>query len=191
MTRGRCLSLLPAVLAALLAALPARDAAARTEFYVRRADTQLVGDVYRLDARIEYRFTPPALEALANGVPLTIAVKVAVERKRPWLWDQTLAVVRQRFELSVHALSGRYVVTHLNTGVSTSHPTLDDALRAMGRLEDFPLLDADLLADGADYQVALSARLDIESLPAPLRPLAYFDADWRLSSDTYEWPLEH
>lgn len=176
------------LLAALATVIPAREALSY-EFYVRRADTRLVEEVYRLDARIDYQLSATAREALASGVPLTIAVTIRVERKRDWLWDRTVAMVEQRFELATHALSGRYVVTNLNTGVSNSYATLDDALDAMGSLDGFPLLDAGLLAAGGDYEVTLRAHLDIEALPAPLRPLAYFDPDWRLSSDTFAWPL--
>ena len=32
--------------------------------------------------------------------------------------------------------------------------------------------------------------VDIEALPAPLRPVAYLSSPWRLTSEWYEWPLE-
>ena len=43
-------------------------------FEVSSATTQLEGGVYRLSAQIEYRLSNVALDALQNGVPLTVAV---------------------------------------------------------------------------------------------------------------------
>jgi hypothetical protein len=37
--------------------------------------------------------------------------------------------------------------------------------------------------------LALKARLDIESLPTPLRALAYVSPEWYLSSRWYKLPL--
>ena len=39
------------------------------------------------------------------------------------------------------------------------------------------------------YQVKMRTFLDIESLPAPMRPLAYISSDWQLDSDWVSWPL--
>jgi hypothetical protein len=52
-------------------------------FEVISASTRLEGGVYRLSAQIEYRFSNPALEALQNGVPLTVELEMEVRRRRP------------------------------------------------------------------------------------------------------------
>lgn len=170
----------------LLGALPA---AAETEFYVRHAETRLADRVYYLDARIQYRFSEEALEALRSGVALTIVLDIDVERRRPYLWNETRAALRQRFQLTHHALSARYILTNLNTGVSSTFATYEAAMDRLGRLKDFPLIDAELIDPDQQYLVELETYLDIESLPAPLRPVAYLNAGWRLSSDTYTCPL--
>ncbi len=62
-------------------------------------------------------------------------------------------------------------------------------MEAMGTLSDFPLLDAQLINEGKRYEVLMQAELDIESLPSPLRLLAYITPSWRLNSDWYTWSL--
>ena len=42
-----------------------------------------------------------------------------------------------------------------------------------------------------EYTLAIRAKLDIEALPAPLRPVAYVSPSWRMSSGWYEWNLAH
>ncbi len=177
---------------AVICALPGLAPAAGDDgalFSVERAGTRLVEDVYRLDAYIDYRFSPAVLDALENGVPLTVEVRVEVIRPRWWWWDAEVAVVSQHSLLQFHALSRQYLLTSLNTGAQLSFSRLQAALEAMGTLSDIPLLDRKLLAPEVQYQARLRAQLDIESLPSPLRPVAYLSTEWRLASEWFEWPL--
>lgn len=159
------------------------------EFQITDASTRLEGGVYLLDADIRYPLSRAAREALANSVPLTFVLQMQVRRERRWLWDVTVATLEQRFRLQYHALARQYVVTNLNSGTLQSFPTLDAATGFMGRIRGFPLLDRSLLEPGERYQAWLRAELDIQSLPAPLRPVAYLSGDWRLSSEWATWPL--
>jgi hypothetical protein len=158
-------------------------------FEVSSAATKLDSGIYRLSAQIEYRLSNAALDALQNGVPLTVEIEMEVRRQRPWLWDETVYALAQRFQLEYHTLSRQYLVTNLNSGERRGFPTRAAALRFMGRISDFPLLDRSLLLASERYEGALRARLDLETLPAPLRLFAYLSEDWRLSSDWYTWPL--
>lgn len=158
-------------------------------FEVLSATTKLEGGVYRLSAQIEYRFSSAALDALQNGVPLTVEIEMEVWRRRPWLWDETVYALAQRFQLEYHTLSRQYLVSNLNSGERRGFPTRTAALRFMGKINDFPLLDRSLLTGNERYEGALRARLDLEALPAPLRLFAYLSEDWRLSSEWRSWPL--
>ncbi len=172
---------------ALLAAPPA--VADEGAFVVQRADTRLDGGVYRLDASIDYRFSSAVLEALQNGVPVTIEIQIEVTRSR-WYWlNEDVAELSQFYLLQFHALSRQYLLTSLNSGAQRSFSSLYSALEVMGRIRDLPILDKKLLKPDTQYAVRLRARLDIESLPSPLRPLAYLSDQWRLVSDWYEWFL--
>lgn len=159
------------------------------DFDVVSASTRLEGGVYRLNARIDYRFSDAALEALQNGVPLTVELDMEVRRRRPWLWDETVYALTQRFRLEYHTLSRQYLASNLNSGERRGFPTRSGAVRFMGQIADFPFLDKSLLDPDERYEGALRARLDIEALPAPLRLLAYLSDDWRLASEWYSWPL--
>ncbi len=158
-------------------------------FQVLNADTRLWQEVYLLDADIDYEFSEPSLEALESGVPLTLYLEMEVLLQREWLWDETVASLQQRFTLEYHALADQYVVTNLNSDELKSFPTRGTATAFLGRIEDFPLLDRSLVEPDQDYYGRLRVSLDIESLPAPLRPMAYLSGDWRLTSEWYVWPL--
>lgn len=159
------------------------------EFTVREAHTELVNEVYQLDAWIDIQLGEEVVDALQSGVPITIEVDIEVYRPRQYLWNERIASLRQRYRLEYHALSERYLVTNLNTRAQQSYPSRAAAIAAVGVINDLPVLDRKLLAEGEGYMARLRARLDIEALPAPLRVLAYLSPSWRASSTWYAWEL--
>jgi len=160
-------------------------------FVVEHASTHLVEEVYVLNARILYRFNPDVLEALESGVPLTIRLDVEILRPREWLWNETFTTLVQRYQLQYHALTQQYLVKNLNSGIQYNFPTREGSLEALGEIGDLPLLDKRLLDPGTHYTARLRADLDVESLPGPLRLLAYLSPQWRVQSEWYTWPLTH
>lgn len=159
------------------------------EFLIRWAESRVSNEVYLLDAQIDYRLSPTALEALESGVPLTMRLDILVQRKRRYWLDETVADLEQRYQVRYHALSDQYLVRNLNSGGLYAYPTLGLALEGMGKVRHLPLLDRRLIGAGQHYEVELHAGLDIEELPAPLRPIAYISPSWRLESDWYSWSL--
>lgn len=172
-------------LLALLLAMPLHA----SDFFITGINTRLQENVYLLDAHVDYRFSEEALEALDNGVPLTFQLSIEIERKRKWWLDAEVANLQQRYRLQFHPLSHQYLLQNLNSGAFYAFQSLSAALDAMGTLHDFPLLDVQLIEKDEKYEVLLHAELDIESLPSPLRPLAYISPAWRLNSDWYTWSL--
>jgi hypothetical protein len=159
-------------------------------FTVRSAGTVLINKVYHLNARIDYHFSDEALEALENGVPLVVELAIEIERQRDYLWNETVASLRQRYQLSYEALTRRYVVTNLNSGADTYYAERDAAVAALGDVSNLPILDAGLLNPDQVYQIRLQASLDLEALPVPLRVIGYFSSKWSISSEWYSWPLQ-
>lgn len=159
-------------------------------FEIRNASLQLSGGVYYLDALIEYRLSSDANRALQSGVPLTIRVDVEVLTDRRFWFDTEQASLRQRYQLEYHALSERYIVRNLNSGLLASFATLFSALNYLGRIEHLPLIDASLLDPNHEYDLRLRTVLDVEQFPGPLRLLAFWRRDWSIGSDWYRWHLQ-
>jgi hypothetical protein len=169
----------------LLLALPLHAG----EFFITGVHIRPQADLYLLDANVDYRFSEEALEALDNGVPLTLQLSIEIKRKRNWWLNAGVASLQQRYRLQFHPLSHQYLLHNINSGAYYAFQSLTAAVDAMGSLRNFPLLDAQLIQEGESYEVLLQAELDIESLPSPLRPLAYITPAWRLNSDWYTWSL--
>ncbi len=160
-------------------------------FQVTRAETRTDGDLIRLDAEIRYGFSEPALEALGNGVPLTVAVHIQVRGSEDWLWDRSLVDRRLRYRIRYKPLSERYLVSRLPAAQGRTYVSRETAVAALGEIEDLALLGRARLKPGADYEIHINASLDLEELPLPLRPVAYLRSAWKQSTGWTKWPLAH
>lgn len=179
---------LAGLLVGITVLLPLQTSVAEEAFTIKSLETKLVEGVYLLDSRIEYRFSNEALTALQNGVPFLILLNIEVEQIR-WYWNKNMAELEQGYLLLYHALSEKFIIHNLNSGAQDHYTSLDAALSALGQVTNLPLIDAKLLHPAARYQVRMRTYLDIESLPAPMRPLAYISSDWKLDSNWVSWPL--
>lgn len=157
---------------------------------IKRAETFLQDDTYYLNAEIDYKFSNEAIEALEHGVALYINIEIKTEKERAFLWNKLVASSTIHYRLEYHPLSQRYLVTELNHFKRDDFRQLNSALNYLGEISDWPLLKQEKLQKQGIYHTALRARLDIESLPAPLRPIAFVSSRWRLASKWHEWVIK-
>lgn len=179
------------VLLAMLLILVSMHAHASEDgaFRIRTGTISLHNGVYYLNARVDYRLSHAAREALDNGVPLYVDLEIKVIRPRWWWWDEVVAELTQRYRLQYHALSQRYVLTAINSGESRSFHHLRAMLAELGKIQDLPVIDAELLDSEQHYLVRARVSLDLDSLPRPLRTVIYLSPQWRLISDWHQWQL--
>jgi hypothetical protein len=164
-------------------------------FDIHNARTRMVDGVYLLDADISFVFSEEALEAIENGVPVTIVLEMQVlrERRLVWdnlWWDKEIAQLEARLRIDTRPLSKTYLVRNLNSGETQVFGSFRELVVGLGKIREFPLLDEHLIGDEGHYYLRLRALLDIESLPSPMRPWAYLSSFWHLQSDWYRWPIE-
>ena len=171
----------------LLNSSPAKS---ENAFIIQSAQTEIINQVYHLNASINYHFSDEAISALKNGVPLIISLDINVTKERNWWWDDEVAHLEQGYLLIYHALSKNYIIHNLNSGVQKNYVNLRTALHSLGNIRRLPVMDASLLEPGSHYSISIRTHLDIESLPAPMRPLAYISDEWKLQSDWYSWSLQ-
>ena len=159
------------------------------EFTISQASARLQDGTYVVDATIGYEFSAAALEALENGVPLTVEIHLQVRREGAWVWEPDVVDSRLRSQIRFSPLLGTYQVTNIDSGAQRSFASRDRAIAALGEVKDLTLVRADALDADQTYRVEMRVALDIESLPLPLRPRAYLSPDWNLSSEWSRWRL--
>ena len=175
-------------LVALVLTLPS-PARADGRFEVIDASARLDEGQWLVDARFELQLSSDAIEALENGVTLSIQVQYELNRRRLFWPDGQVRAVGQNFELQYLSLSERYVVNDPISGQQTSYATLFSALRSISQTRDFPLIAAADLETEADYRASVRVVLDRAKLPWPLQMLAFWRGDFSLESDWFTWTL--
>jgi hypothetical protein len=156
---------------------------------VKNAEIALQGDSYLLSADIDYRLSMRVKEALQNGVPLYWDIHIKTLQQRDYLWDKTLINTSVRYRIQYHALLNMYRVRNEDSHELYNFSTLFAALDSMSTIRNFPVMDKAIYAQGERYAVGIKVTLDRDALPLPLRPVAYTNSQWYLSSNWTLWPL--
>lgn len=176
----------------LVLALGLAAATAHADFAVKSAAPRLHNRVVHVNTRFELNLNPKTEEALHKGIPLEVVIEFRLMRARPWWTDRAITDVLLRRRLQFHALSRQYQVIEMRPGgPAESFITLDQALDHLGDFSDFEIVltaRKQILPD-ARHLLEARAYLNIEALPALMRPLAYATPSWYLGTGWTEWPV--
>jgi len=122
-------------------------------------------------------------------VPLFWDINIKTFQHRDYFWDKTLGNSSIRYRIQYHALLNMYRVRNEGSGELYNFSTLSAALDLMSTIRDFRVMDKSVSAPEDRYAVGIKVTLDRDALPLPLRPIAYTNPQWYLSSDWTLWPL--
>jgi len=164
-------------------------ALAKDRFRIQQPQIHLENGTYVMSGTVAFAFSKDALEALDNGVPLTIVTHIQIRRTDAWMWEDSLLDLQLRRAIRYRPLSKRYEVYQLPGTSGREFVTREAAIRALGELSDQRLVEPKSLDPERAYEVQMKVFLDIEELPLPLRPMAYLAPSWKLSSGWKKWPL--
>jgi hypothetical protein len=103
--------------------------------------------------------------------------------------DAGIAALEQRYEVSYHALSQRYLVKNLNTGEQLDFGSLQSALERISELRGLPVLDTALVSDGPVYEGRIRAVLGLNTAPDAFGWLLFWTDDWSAASEWKTWTL--
>ena len=140
---------------------------------------------YQFDADFEIALNPKLERALEKGIVLYFVTELNLMKFR-WYWlDERVAQSRVREGLSYYALTRQY---RLSRGtLSQNFNTLKEALQALSRVRDRPLIASSELKPDMEYTVELRMRLDISALPKPFQVETLCSREWDLSTGTLRW----
>jgi len=175
----------------VLAAWLAAPVAWSKGFSVREVNAGFESERLVVTGALDLELSDKAEEALSKGIPIDVLIEFSLNRERRLFWDKRIGEWTLRARIQYHALSGLYLVTLQDQDDPKSFASPRSALKFIGTLSrvSFPAPDAANDSAG-NYWLGLRVRMDVESLPAPLRPLAYVLSAWRLKSGWTEWPVQ-
>ncbi len=148
----------------------------------------LTEDSYVLSADIHIDLGSRLEETVMRGVPLYFVLELEITRNR-WFWPgEHMAGRSVNYRLAYIPLTRQYRLT-TGTALHQNFPTLNEALRAMGRAAALPVAEKRELKHGETYQAALRLALDRQQLPKPLQVDAIGNKDWNIEARVLRWPF--
>lgn len=159
--------------------------AGAADISLRNPQLEATDDGYALSADFNINFNSRLEEVISKGVVFYFVIDFELTRSR-WYWFDEQVIRRSRtIHLSYHALTRQYRVS---TGsLHQGYATLDEALRMMARLHQWPVIEKGEVRPDQTYQAALRMRLDLTQLPKTFQVSALSSRDWNLSSDWQRW----
>ena len=152
---------------------------------VQQIDVVQRGELFHLVGGFFIQLSPTLDDALRRGVQLTFVQAVEAERERDWWLAEGLSDLDRSVRLSYNALLRQYYVS-LN-GVSSEHETLADALRVVGDLRDWAVVNIRQMKRKSEYKIYVRLYLDVSQLPKPLQVNALASSGrWQLDSGWQE-----
>jgi len=155
---------------------------------VNNATLEVAETRYALFADFRLELTTSLLEALSNGVSLGFLVEFELSRPR-WYWlNEKTTTEKLELRLSYIPLAKQY---RLSSGsLHQNFSSLSEALRALGEVHGWPVLDRDQVENGRRYVASVRMRLDPAQLPTPFRVMsAVTSREWTLASDWKRFPF--
>jgi hypothetical protein len=153
---------------------------------IRETRVWLQDDAYLLDADLRYNPDEVVMEAMANGIPVVFRVSLAVEPDR--LFSRRLADKAIDYSVRYRPLAAFYEVSSPEGG-SRTFVSRSALFSYLGEVRGVRLVGLGELDPEVRYNYLVKAELDIDSLPLPMRPMAWLSSVWKLSSGWREWPL--
>ena len=138
-------------------------------------------DALVVRADFEFELTQRLEEALNHGVALYFLVEFELVRPR-WYWfDEKTIAEKLTLRLVYHTLSRQYRVSR--GALYQNFATLAEALRTVGTVRDWAVIERDRLKPEEGYVAMLRMRLDTTQLPKPFQVSAFASREWTLASD--------
>lgn len=169
------------------------SAATLADFRISELQPQLQPGSLIISGVMDLALSEKVEEAVSKGIPLDLEIEFRLKRERKLLWAEQLQSWKLKRQIRYHALSGQYFVSDPadSNKKLENFISLQQALRHMGILSElsFDVASLEVYVD-ASYILEARVSLDIESLPAPLRPVAYTSLDWHLNSGWTTWTVK-
>ena len=156
---------------------------------INSTNTYIDNNIFYLDASYKLNLTKESYKALRQGISFEIHTDFQLLEKRKWLWNKIVFKKKLIHKLEHKPLTKNFLITNLNSGIVNYYKNLDAAVNAIGNISKLRLFDKNKLQNNIKYLARIRLYLDIDSLPSPLRPRAYFSSDWNISSQWYRWEI--
>jgi len=180
-----------AVLAALAMLMVVTATLAQDDdpFVVKRAEFKLDESLLLLDLEIKSNIPDFISLAIDQGFAVPMMFEIEIRSENSYWFDNKEVSLKQQYKLNHQPMLDSYVVLDVNTSERHYFDRRKAAVQFMELVYNYPMLDIDNLAVGKNYYARVRFGIDTDELPLPLQSSWFWDSDWDLQSEWYEWEV--
>ena len=183
----------PALVALVLAMLVGGTttlAQDKDPFVVKRAEFKLDDSLLMLDLEIDSNLPDFITIAIDQGFAVPLMFEIEIRADQAYWFDDREVSLKQQYTLHHQPLLDSYVVLDVNTSERHYFDERKAAVDFIELVYNYPMLDIDNLAADKNYYARVRFGIDIDELPLPLQSSWFWDSDWDLQSEWYEWEVK-
>lgn len=158
-------------------------------FVVKRADFRLDKNMLMLDLVVNSELPGYIEFAIDQGFAVPVMFEVEIRSKRPYWFDTKVVSLKQQYRLHHLPILDSFVVFDVNSSERSYFDNRKAAVQSIEVVYNYPMLDVNNLAVDKKYYARVRYGIDIDELPLPLKSSSFWDNDWDLQSDWYEWEI--
>lgn len=183
----------PALLALALAMLISGTATLAQDsdpFVVKRAEFKLDDSMLMLDLEVDSNIPSFITIAIDQGFAVPMMFEIEIRVEQAYWFDPRVVLLKQQYSLHHQPMLDSFVVLDVNTSERHYFEQRKAAVDFIELVYNYPMLDIDNLAADKNYYARVRFGIDIDELPLPLQSSWFWDSDWDLQSEWYEWEIK-
>lgn len=159
-------------------------------FVVKRAEFKLDDSLLILDLEIDSDLPDFITIAIDQGFAVPMMFQIEIRADQAYWFDDRVVSLKQQYTLHHQPMLDSFVVLDVNTSERHYFDERKVAVDFIGLVYNYPMLDIDNLAADKNYYARVRFGIDIDELPLPLQSSWFWDSDWDIQSEWYEWEVK-
>ena len=158
-------------------------------FVVKRAVFNLDESMLMLDLEFDSHIPDFIAIAIDQGFAVPLMFEIEIRSEKPYWVDAKVVSLKQQYMLHYQPMLDSFVVLDVNTAERHYFDERKAAVQFIELVYNYPMLDINNLAADKNYYARVRFGIDTDELPLPLQSSWFWDSDWDLQSEWYEWEV--
>jgi hypothetical protein len=159
-------------------------------FVIKRAEFNLDESLLMLDLEVDSHIPDFILIAIDQGFAVPLMFEIEIRSEISYWFDDKVVSLKQQYMLHYQPMLDSFVVLDVNTAERHYFDERKAAVQFIELVYNYPMLDINNLAADKNYYARVRFGIDSDKLPVPLQSSWFWDSDWDLLSEWYEWEVK-
>jgi hypothetical protein len=159
-------------------------------FNIKIASFTMQESLLMLDSTIEIDLPKYISKAIDQGFAVPLMFEVEVLKYSQFWLDEKLLSLKQQYQLHYLPMLSSYAIFDVNADQRMYFNSRQQAIRYLKVIYAYPMFDIENINQSGQVYARMRAGIDVDELPLPLKSSFYWNNDWDLQSDWFEWEVD-